>query len=227
MREDMKDLLVNTSRHGGGGSSCASRRARFKRMDADELSPFIPSSRHRQFGWDGKELGDRLAPLYGFLEKSCGRQWDDVYSEICEHADPRSVRGYHLRQHVWSYVVPNNYDVGHHRRYGPFFVDEDGTLQKEKPATYGVPYPFRQPRANPRVVADADHWHEKIEGFWYSFETKHWTEPCSREDLVEEDGVVKIVRIPLPDTHYHETTKKQVDGDTQKELDRRFKESNG
>lgn len=216
MRKDMKDLLLDTGRHGGSyGVYANSRRARLKRADPDDLPKFVSSSRRRG---GGKELGDRLNPLRGFLEKNCGRQWDDVYSEICEHADSRSIRGYHLRQHVWSYVVPNNYDVGHEGRYGPFFVDVDGTLQKEKPYVY----PWRPSKDNPRIVIDADLHYEKIEGYWYEFKTEHSTRSNSREDLVEENGEVKIVRIPLPDIHEHVTTKQQVDGKTQKELDERF-----
>jgi hypothetical protein len=218
MRSDMKDLLVNTGRVGGGGKAAASRRARFKRMDDEELPLRISSARHRQFGWDGKELGDRLNPLHSFLEKNCGRQWDDVYSEICEHADMRSVRGYHLRQHVWNYVVPNNYDVGHDRRYGPFFVDVDGALQKEKPHVYN----WRPKEENPRLRLDEDHRWEKIEGFWYEFVTEHFTHPNSREELTEENGEVKIVRITLPDIHEHIETKRQVDGKTQKDLDAKW-----
>jgi hypothetical protein len=214
LRKDMKHLLLDTGRVGGHGKA-ESRRARIKRADPDDLPSWLPSSRQRQFGYDGKEQTDRLAPLQGFLEKNCGRQWDDVYSEICEHADPRAIRGFHLRQHVWQYVIPNNYDVGHRRSFGPFFVDVDGTLQKEKPHIW----PHHSSSANPRLVYTVDLSYEKIEGIWYRFTTEHFTQPCSREDLVEENGEVKIVRITLPDDHRTVTTKQQVDGATQKELD--------
>lgn len=220
MRKDMKDLLVDTGRI-GGRAAAEGRRARFKRTPEDDLPNRIPISRHRQFGYDCKSLGDRLAPLTGFLDKNVGRQWDDVYSEICEHADMRSVRGYHLRLHVWADVVPNNYDVGHRQRYGPFFVDEDGTLQREKPCVW----PSRPSKTNPLLILDVDHWWEKIEGFWFAFETTHVMLPNSREELVQkEDGEVEIVRIPLPDKHHHETTKCQVDGATQACLDAKYAE---
>lgn len=215
MRKDMKDLIVNTGRHGGGGKN-ESRRARMKRMDADDLPSRLPIARRRQFGWDAKELGDRLSPLDGFLEANIGRQWDDVYSEICEHADPRTTRGYHLRQHVWNAVVPNNYDVGHRRRYGPFFVHTDGTLQHEKPY---VRARYRNPNETPYVRVDEDHRYMKEKGFWYFYETKHYTEPNSREDLVQEYNEIKIVRIVLPDVKRHVTTKHQVTGEMQKYLD--------
>jgi hypothetical protein len=218
MRKDMKDLLVNTGRRGGGGKAEHSRRARFKRMDDDEVPTRISTARHRQFGWDAKELGDRLNPLWGFLEERCGRQWDEVYSEICQFADPRTTRGYHLRQHVWNFVVPNNYDVGHRRRYGPFFVHTDGTLQMEAPYV-------RQPRRkwngkdNPKWYIDTDHYWEKIKGFWFYFEITRWTVPNSIEELVEVDGELQIIRRQLRDIKKTKITKHQVSGETQKELD--------
>jgi hypothetical protein len=233
MRQDMKDLLLDTGRNGGSfGKYASSRRAELKRADPDTLPRFISSSRHRG---GGKEQGDRLRPLRQFLRKNCGRPWADVYSEICAFADSRTIRGFHLRQHVWQFVVPDRRDIGHRGRYGPFFVDDDGSLQEERELTEAEraverkywakrhgwkPEPKKVP--NPRLVTDADHWHEKIEGFWYAFETTHYTCKNSREDLVEENGEVKIVRIPMRDTHHHITSKKQVCSKIQKALDKRY-----
>jgi hypothetical protein len=69
MRKDMKDVIIDTGRRGGGGKSADSRRARLKRMDDDEVPTFISTARHRQFGWDAKELGDRTNPLESFAER--------------------------------------------------------------------------------------------------------------------------------------------------------------
>lgn len=219
MRKDMKDLLVNTIRRGGGGKAAASRRARLKRMEADEVPTRISTAPHCQFGWDAKELGDRLNPLRRFLEGRCGHSWDKVYGEICQFADSRTTRGYHLRTHVWSFVVPNNYDVGHRRHYGPFFVHADGTLQKEAPY---VRKPHRKwnGKDNPKVKIDQDHYYEKVEGFWYYFATTRWTVPNSVEELIEENGEVRIVRRQLRDIKKSKTTKHQVRGGCQKELEK-------
>lgn len=232
MRQDMKDLLLDTGRNGGHGKNSASRRARLKSADPDTLPRHLSSSRHRI---GDKEQGDRLRPLRKFLKANCGRPWADVYGEICTFADSRSIRGYHLRQHVWQYVVPSNYDVGHTGRYGPFFVDDDGTLQEERERTEAereaeraywrkrnkwAPEIRKVP--NPRLGIDADHWYEKIEGYWYAFETKHWTSKNSKEDLIEENGEIKIIRILLRDVHHDATTKRQVCGKIQKELNKRY-----
>lgn len=234
MRKDMKDLLVNTGRRGGGGKANYSRSA-LRDADPDTLPSRIPTGRHRIYGYDAKELGDRLAPLKRFLEANCGRPWADVYSEICKVADHRSIRGYHLRQHVWQYVVPSNHG-GYRRHYGPFFVDIDGTLQKEKQYTAEERHERwlaeakkhkdwpREKRkvVNPRVVCQKepkDHYWEKIEGFWYEFKTTHTVRNNSYLDLREVNGEVEIVRIPLRPTTHHETTKRQVGSKESKQLD--------
>ena len=239
MRKDMKDLLVNTGRHGGIFAKNAYDRATLRDTDPDSLPSRIPTGRHRQYGYNAKELGDRLAPLYRFLETNCGRPWDDVYAEIKEVADHRSIRGYHLLQHVEGYVQRSNYDVGLRRSYGPFFVDDDGTLQKERvlsPAERQANYLKTLKRhkefpgfiivkpPNPRVEDTKDHWWEKVEGFWYEFITTHTVHSNSYLDLVMVDGEVEIVRIPLKDTTDHETTKRQVDSKTGKRLEAMLRE---
>ena|SRR5271170_911137 len=236
MRKDMKDLLLEHARSNGFGKEAGSRRFHLKHDDPDTLPSRFSSSRHRV---GDKELGDRLAPLRQFLRKNCGRPWVDVYAEICEFADSRTVRGYHLRQHVWQFVVPNRTDIGNRGRYGPFFVDDDGTLQEERELTEAElaaqrayyqkrykmpPQVHKVPVPNPYLgyKNDPDHWWEKIEGFWYTFETKRWTTKNSKEDLIEENGEIKIVRIPLRDVYHSSTTKRQVDSKTQKALDARY-----
>jgi hypothetical protein len=226
MREDMKDLLVDTGRNGGGWGKATSRRARMKRADADDLPRALPTSRKRV---GSKSLGDRLNPLKRYLKANCGRPWATVYAEICEFADSRTVRGYHLRQHVWNYVVPNNYAVGHARRYGPFFVDPDGLLQEEKRMSHAARRKLWRQRelanSTPRLTFDNDHYWEKHDGFWFWYETTHVTYNNSYEDLVEDppfSGNIKIVRIELKPYTRSYTSKRQVNGKTQKELDKKW-----
>lgn len=72
----------------------------------DEVN-FVSSARRRQYGHNYKEFTDVLAPLYGYLEKSVGRHWDEVYSELCQNLDRRSVTGLHVFTHLWQYVDRN------------------------------------------------------------------------------------------------------------------------
>ncbi len=69
----------------------------------DELKK-LPVSRRRQYGYDSKDFSDVLRPLFGYLFKNVGRQWDDVYSELCNNLDRRTVSGQHVFQHMVHYV---------------------------------------------------------------------------------------------------------------------------
>src|SRR5271156_5760951 len=121
MRKDMKDVIVNTGRHGGGHAKAYYNRAFLRDADPEDLPNRLPMSRHKQFGYDSKELGDRIAPLRAYLEKQVDRPWADVWHDICEHADARTIRGFHLRQHVWFEVYRDRY-----RGWGgSLFIDDD------------------------------------------------------------------------------------------------------
>jgi len=73
-------------------------------IDRFELPKVLPISRHRQYGWNCKEFSDLLGPLRKCLRKQVGRPWNDVYSELCESLDQRSLSGIHIWGHVKSEV---------------------------------------------------------------------------------------------------------------------------
>lgn len=52
-----------------------------------------------------KMFSDLLGPLRGYLKKQVGRPWDDIYSELREHLDFRTVSGQHIWDHVKSEVA--------------------------------------------------------------------------------------------------------------------------
>jgi len=95
VRHDMGRVIIERPRVGGG-------RARFARgQDSENVSGSAPM---RPRGHDRKELTDLWGPLRRFLRSNVGRPWNKVWSEICEHADARSVVGTHLRAHVHDLV---------------------------------------------------------------------------------------------------------------------------
>jgi len=215
MRKDMKDVIVNTGRQGGGWGKKLYNRAYLRDHDPDDLPIRLPIARRRQYS-DPKSLGDRIAPLRAFLDKQVGRPWADVWHEVCENADARTIRGFHLRQHVWIEVARNKWG------YGGLFIDDDGTLQRAKELTRAEQrrrwHKFK-PTEKLQYKDEPDRYYEKIEGIWYSFVTTHTTHTDSRLDLKMVDGEVELVRIPLPDVTHHETVKRQVDGDMAAKLD--------
>lgn len=121
MRSDMKDVIINTVRGYDIWGAYPSRKLREEYpldLDDDDSNVVVYV---KQKPTKTKAFSDRLSPLIRFLEKNVGRNWDDVWSEICKVNDYRCVRGRHLRDHAWwrrKYTV-----------FG-FHVDDDGRLAR-------------------------------------------------------------------------------------------------
>lgn len=56
-------------------------------------------------GWLRKSFGENLNPLWRYLQKSVGRNWDTVYSELCSKMDRRGTVSGHIFEHMFDYVV--------------------------------------------------------------------------------------------------------------------------
>ncbi len=72
--------------------------------DFDSGSNRHPISRNKQYGYDAKQFNENLNPLEGFLRKSVGKLWNDVYSELLQGIDKRKVIGQHVLTHLWQMV---------------------------------------------------------------------------------------------------------------------------
>lgn len=113
MRSDLNKLLCERERTQSGSSYEEHRRNKLfdeRIIDCvdDEPSGAI-SGGHREgmkfrYGRGNKAFSENLRPLYGFIHKAVGRKWDDVYSEICEVFDKRSVINQHILLHLFQYV---------------------------------------------------------------------------------------------------------------------------
>ena len=139
MRRDMKHLLFDAGKSSGTSRHERSMRARIKADVEFECFP-IGKTHYR------KEQSDYLNPLKKFLLANCGRQWDDVYSDICRFADSRCIRGYHLRQHVWFEV---SYYYEEHSGWSKFVVDKNGVLTERD-----FPFSYRKKRIG-------NHWQRR------------------------------------------------------------------
>lgn len=131
MRKDMKKKLVDCYREGSGYTRRPGKKGRCKNpdvirdrrtpleleevtdeetgetyLDLAERSSLPRSAGTRPKGWDRKMFGENLNPLWRYLQKQVGKNWDKVYSEICENMDRRSAVGGHIFEHLWGYVVP-------------------------------------------------------------------------------------------------------------------------
>jgi len=135
-RKDYKHLLVDAGKH---KTYETKRRVSDKDMDATHS----PMRNHSEF-WNPL---DYVAPLYRYLHRNVGRPWNKIYSEICRDASPKSLLGYHLREHIWDIVIPNDevikteggYRWQPKRLRGTYcfsrwhlFIDDYGILRKPK-----------------------------------------------------------------------------------------------
>jgi hypothetical protein len=108
MREDIAKVVVERPRTGGHYKLSGPYRDDFewRRLVEEEREDDSPlgESIKLKYGWGRKSLNDFLSPLRGFLRKSVGRPWDDVYSEACQYLKPVSVMQRHVLEHLNDYV---------------------------------------------------------------------------------------------------------------------------
>jgi hypothetical protein len=69
-------------------------------------------SMKKRYGYDTKQFGEHLSPLYGNVRKAVGRKWDAFYSDLCKNFDKRSTINNHILQHLYWYVEVKNVYVG-------------------------------------------------------------------------------------------------------------------
>jgi len=180
MRKDMDKILVTTPRIGSSRKNGEVRRQRkLNKKGEYDMLPSYSSMRPKDRSWYGrKELNEYLNPLTRFLEKSCGRRWDDVYSDICKNMDKRSTIKAHIFQHLFDFVHTKPivkdgsphvngwgglrplYDTGY-----TFYVDSKGFLRKPKDRWSA---PDRKESAN-IIKVDSFHFYLKREddGVWF------------------------------------------------------------
>lgn len=102
MRKDMKDIIIEAPRL----EDLDNPRGRVGQQDPETL-PEQEGMRRRYTGW-GPMLGDRLTPLVRFLRSRRGKQWNKVFSEMCEHIE-MEVHG------CWFQVWYEKVEVAHRR----------------------------------------------------------------------------------------------------------------
>jgi hypothetical protein len=181
MRKDMQKIITERERHGSSDRGVKTR-LRIRPIDVteDDDRP-ARLSRKQLYGGMRKGFSDYLSPLRGFLRKNLGRPWDNVYSEIRETLDDRSLSGQHVFQHLWMeverhVVVGDDGTVweaaGGRRRTWPirgFYVHPKTGLLEQAPR-YKPPRERGEPDAVVRRRISATASYVKIAGIWYRCE---------------------------------------------------------
>lgn len=199
MRADLKDVIVDTGRYKNGEKKTSSLKG--LREEQIETLPEKQGMRKNHTGW-GFEFGDRTNPLFKFLRKNVGRPWADVWSEICEHCDNRTIRGKHLRDHVRQDVYGSGGEEAYGRFYGnrPFYVDEDGILQSDGRTNRWWIGKRRAPQYDPDKCKIGDNHYERINACWFQtwYETvergeTYWNYMMNRKEVryVSEEVLVR------------------------------------
>ena len=169
MRDDISKVLVTTPRVGSWRKNEEVKAMRRERIDEDYDGPTQTSMRPTGDSWsERKQLNEYLNPLYRFLEKRVGRNWDRVYSEICEHNRRGSAVGEHIFQHLRDYVRVKTTDVS--RWWTPdFFVDKAGTLRRSPPRDTSA-WARRTNPASWRATDDKLLWYvRRDDGCWFEW----------------------------------------------------------
>lgn len=148
MREDIARVVVERPRTGGTARTSRAYRESVAwdtlvQEGREDESPGREPMFGAKWGWgDRKQLNDFLSPIRGFLRKSVGRSWNDVWSEVTALLKPVSVMQRHVLEHVRDYVEVHTVrqpdgsvtdSRGRRLRSyfnrGAFYVDpDDGTL---------------------------------------------------------------------------------------------------
>lgn len=208
MRQDLTKQLCERERSSSHRGYYECRNTKFndqykerEPLGADDMIAVSASSVYREsmkkrYGWDTKEFGEHLAPLYGLIRKYVGRRWDTFYSDLAKAFDRRSVTGQHIYQHLYDRLadpektfIDEDGEVSVYwygmepcklrDSYSEYYVDpRDGIIKRNKhyqtarqrSASYSAAA-RREKALVMRAINDSEEYH-KVDGIWYHFTFK-------------------------------------------------------
>lgn len=209
MRPDMDKVIVNRPRSGSRWMVSAFKKAKKFSVVQDEegnweYAGVLPENGktsmkcRRWADWDHKSFEDHLQPLYRFVLKNCGRKWDDVYAEAVKGVDSRSVRGYHLRDHIEQYLNQKVRRFGGYDTTGEvswwFYVDVDGILREKIRPNWKKDFKPKPP-THPLVKKGEKLFYKYPDGTWFEV----WGRPFPSHKEIEAGAVAHLPAIPYAD----------------------------
>jgi len=184
MRSDLNKVICEKERRRSSDSYRLVRHKKGVKFDPDEESQPIRQGMRHPYGWDTKDFGEHLSPLYGQIRKAVGRRFDDFYGELCRNFDMSTVQNRHILQHLYDrfekdcyirngeiYVGPTRFRCGGWRlrdqRNTEWYVDpRDGIIRKNPWFRYVEPEK-RRPRDT--LWIDRDRVMRKVGDIWFIF----------------------------------------------------------
>ena len=198
MRADMKDVIIDTGRRGKGYDSLEKTQRSDQSIDELDSLPERQGMKKRVRGW-GAEFGDRINPLRRWLHKNVGRPWDKVFSEFCEFADSRNIRGRHLHEHLWMEVDTWNEREAllgsRWRRASGFYIDKKGFLR----GTLEWRKSQREPNRDPDKCQIGERRFERINNCWFEAWYVQEERPHKRWDFMKQANVVEYFLVDVVD----------------------------
>ncbi len=185
MRKDMKHVIIDRPRTGGdGGKSIPPKgsKKRLQKTPLEEMPKHESTARKRVYGYDCKQLNEHLSPLRRWLHKQVGRDWDEVWSEICDGLSIRNATTAHVRDHAEQYVEKNctigkdgkvcdsrGMTINSGWRWRQWYVDP-----RDNKLSIAPDERYRYPKRLPDWVEgkDEDHRYYLLHGIWYEVELK-------------------------------------------------------
>jgi hypothetical protein len=122
---DLSRTIIEGGRHYDSSFDRKIRNRRRRRVRFDEYGD--PIGRPPDPGTSCLYHHDRLAPLRRWLRSHVGRPWSKVFQESCERFDVRTMKGWHLRGHLRSYVETEKLE-----NWTRFYVDAKGFLREHR-----------------------------------------------------------------------------------------------
>lgn len=222
MRKDMKHVIIDRPRTGGDGGKSIPPKGTKKRLhkqmqSEDGTVAYESTARRRVYGWDCKELNEHLSPLVRWLSSQVGRDWDEVWSEICDGLSVRNATTAHVRDHADDFVEKNCTIVDGQLcdsrgvplnkggwRWHRFYVDPcDNTLREfgDRPK-----YRYKWNRRKDWVPGkNDDHRYYLLDGVWYEVELKPY--PAKAPSYSEIWDLVLAAKWDNPKYAYRGSTK--------------------
>jgi hypothetical protein len=182
----LNEVVIERPRHGMRISlkkQCGYRKQLHKlTQEASEdglFRPYLIKPRNKS-----KYFSDHLNPLQRYLRSKVGQPWNDIYSELCQRLDSKTMTGRHVISHIWNYVerhvelyngIPYSkaswgkvQPLTNYYREHLYVHPETGILcllaksRSPAKARQGSSAPTDQ-----RLVLDCDHEYHQLDGVWY------------------------------------------------------------
>lgn len=239
VRKDFERLLHEVYRHDNGITN-SKIRSKIKNSKNDEDGDFYSTAvnKKKYLSWNRKKPEFNYKPIYNFLKSQVGKNWDKVYSEICNNITKRPDLIERVLYSIATKVEKRDdgtiYIIIDRQRelyYDECYVDPDTNLVCQYKKRSSRRYGSYHKKTIPRIEVSITEFLEPVDGIWYRF---IW-EPLPNESTILKrklaNGLTKnYIRydtrycnynkrhVSLPHDEYYCSQKKQLSSEELKKF---------